>query len=137
KALGEWRNVPHDDGLSPSQMLLGRKQRGILPNVNDLEQKLPTEIKKSSEARQSVKRRKLEKANEKLKELKPLQVGQAVTIQNPTTRRWNEEGIITSVRKQGRSYIIETQNGWTTTRNRKFLKPLPTISQRSTRRTET
>ena len=31
KALYEWRNLPREHGVSPSQLLFGRRQRMLLP----------------------------------------------------------------------------------------------------------
>ncbi|CAB4046066.1 Transposon Tf2-6 poly [Paramuricea clavata] len=108
----EWRNLPAIGGRSPSELLLGRRQRGILPTITITSS--PTERKKAA----TTPGRRPER-----RELKKLKQGDTVIIQNPITKRWNDEGIVKSIRNNGRSYWIETNNGWVTLRNRRFLRP--------------
>ncbi|CAB4046208.1 Hypothetical predicted protein, partial [Paramuricea clavata] len=123
KALSEWRNVPRSDGPSPAQTLFGRRQRGILPTLND--GKNDGDLEAKIKAKNEKRREAMERGNEQRKEMPKLKAGDAVLIQNPLTKRWKEEGTILASRNRGRSYLLETKDGWTKTRNRRYLKPLP------------
>ncbi|CAB4046263.1 Hypothetical predicted protein, partial [Paramuricea clavata] len=80
------------------------------------------DAKKAIIARNKRRKAKLDKANLRLKAELPLEIGDLVLLQNPLTKKWKERGIILRQRNHGRSYQVETEDGWTTLRNRKFLK---------------
>ncbi|CAB4046315.1 Transposon Ty3-G Gag-Pol poly, partial [Paramuricea clavata] len=83
KALSEWRNVPREDGSSPAQLLLGRRQRGALPTIR----REAFDLEKAKSKRDIFDKEKLKKTNENLRPLKPLRMGCEVLIQDPKTRR--------------------------------------------------
>ncbi|CAB4046294.1 Hypothetical predicted protein, partial [Paramuricea clavata] len=106
----EWRNFPKANGISPAQLLIGRKQRGLLPTV-EVDNKKRDRV--TNDVTQNRSRSRC---------LCPLQIGDEVRIQNAITKKWDELGIITSKRNNGRSFWIKTKNGWQILRNRRFLK---------------
>ncbi|CAB4046228.1 Hypothetical predicted protein, partial [Paramuricea clavata] len=102
----EWRNIPRSNGISPAELLLGRRQRGLLPVIPPPD----TTVKENPKVK-----------GKPLRDLKP---GEIVWLQNVNTKKWDESGRVTSMRQHGRSYWIETEAGWKTLRNRRFLKPV-------------
>lgn len=124
KAILEWRNTPRDDGLSPAEWLFGRGLRTLLP-VH------PESLKRLDDFRLlKAESRRAEKAeNKKIyydsssKSLPTLKIGTHVRIQDPKFKTWGKIGIIKSIRKNKRSYVIES-NGKEYLRNRRFLKLL-------------
>ena len=92
--LLEFRNTPNLSGKSPAQMFFGRRLRGKLPHLpgaNDLD---ITNAKAGADHRKQLmeQRETLSGTN-----LKPLSVNQKVLVQNPITKSWNDQGVITSV----------------------------------------
>ena len=67
-----------------------------------------------------------------MRTLPPLAVNQKVLVQNAITKVWNETGTVSAVRPNGRSYEILMENGSTSLRNRKFLKPILNTENNST-----
>jgi hypothetical protein len=53
--------------------------------------------------------------------LPPLQVGNAVLIQNPISKCWSTPGVITEV-GPNRDYLVKTATGRVFQRNRRFLR---------------
>ncbi|CAB4045929.1 Transposon Ty3-G Gag-Pol poly, partial [Paramuricea clavata] len=120
-ALSEWRNVPREDGTSPAQLLLRKRQRGLLPAIESRaipDTNEPDNCEKIRK-RNELKQARITKRNITLTELRPLGIGEKVLVQDPTTARWNTEGVIVNIRKHGRSYNVETTGGWTMLRNRR------------------
>ncbi|CAB4046083.1 Hypothetical predicted protein [Paramuricea clavata] len=111
--LRELRNMPRSDGNYPSELLMGYKQRCLLPSLNEPEPKI--------ERREKPKERKKDAPHPRRRRLIP---GEKVICQNPITKKWDDTGLVVSERKHGGSYWIETRNGWQLIRNRRFLKPL-------------
>ena len=56
--------------------------------------------------------------------LKPLSINQKVLVQNPITKSWDDQGIITKVRPLGRSYEVLMDSGKMFLRNRTLLHPI-------------
>ena len=56
--------------------------------------------------------------------LPPLEIGQGVIVQDPSSGLWADEAVISSVRPDGLSYELSS-NGRTLLRSRKMLRPLP------------
>ena len=56
------------------------------------------------------------------RELRPLNINSPVWIQDPTTRRWDTKATMVGISESKRSYTLETADGSTLTRNRRFLK---------------
>ena len=61
--------------------------------------------------------------------LQPLSINQKVLVQNPITKSWDDQGLITKVRPLGRSYEILMDSGKTILRNRTLLRPIKNIPE--------
>ena len=120
-ALLDLRTTPIcDDTGSPTQRLMGRRTKTLLPTTQQL--LIPKQIKP-----QAVKRKIQDQKNKQkfyydrqTKELPPLKVGDKIRTQKKT--HW-EPAIVTGVSMKPRSYIITTPQGNVFRRNRKHLSP--------------
>jgi hypothetical protein len=100
-ALLTWRNVPRQDSeFSPAQLFFGLPQRCGLPQIPRM-------------AYADVKDK---------RGLPVLEAGTRVRLQEPLTKKWKQMGTVRSVRAAGRSYYVQTDDGQTYMRNRRFLK---------------
>ena len=116
QGLLEFRNTPRECGRSPAQMAMGRELRTLVPSVT-----LPSLPVQNTRVDQS--RSKAETCyNKSARDLKPLNPGTAVFIQDPKTKLWDMEGRIINAGNH-RQYTVEYCNGKRVTRNRKFLRP--------------
>ncbi|CAB4046036.1 Hypothetical predicted protein, partial [Paramuricea clavata] len=118
--LLEWRNVPRSDGFSPSQMLFGRRQRSQLPAIPACH--APIDLLEGAAAKRNAAEKGKTNADKTTRKLKQLHVNDEVWIQDHKTGKWRERGTITSIRKDGHSYVIVLPNGWRSIRNRRFLR---------------
>jgi hypothetical protein len=117
KAIILFRNTPRSpSGFSPNELLFGRQLRDILPA--DRGHYLP-QHRQAIEARFDELRRRQPQPGTPLSVLKP---GQEIYLQDPETKRWTKQGVVQR-RLSERSYLVETGNGRTYRRNRRFLKP--------------
>ena len=66
----------------------------------------------------------IEKAeNQENQDLKPIEVGAEVVLQNPVSKNWREFGqVIDFLPDRRRSYIIKTRDGIVRKRNRRFIR---------------
>ena len=53
----------------------------------------------------------------------PVRVGEKVHIQNPQTKTWDSEGILSEARGDGKSFTVKLPHGKELLRNKRFLKP--------------
>ena len=119
--LLDFRNTPNVSGKSPAQMFFGRRLRDRLPHLpgaNDLE---------VANAKVGAENRKLLMEQQKNKQgtsLRSLSINQRVLVQNPISKSWDDQGIITKVRPLGRSFEIFMDSGKTILRNRTLLRPI-------------
>ena len=120
--LLEWRNVPRPSGLSPAQLMFGRTQKTCLPRLEaahkvvDVNKATIDRVKRDHDMKQAFDKHAL---------LQPaLAVGENVLTQDVVSRKWDRQGLITECLPNGRSYIIEFQDGSTLRRNRRFLRKL-------------
>ncbi|QQP39773.1 Uncharacterized protein FKW44_013591 [Caligus rogercresseyi] len=122
ESLLEWRNIPRDNGLSPTKWLFGRRLRTSIPATSSAYERI-TE-KTFSEARYKKERIKDLSTlhyNKKCKKLSRLNVGDDVVLQDPRSQRWESRGRISGVRGSGRSFVIRTDRG-DLVRNRRFIR---------------
>ena len=120
-SLLEFRNTPNLSGKSPAQMFFGRRLRGKLPHLPGSNNLDIANAKAGADHRKELmEQRELLPGTT----LPPLAVNQKVLVQNAITKVWNETGTVSAVRPNGRSYEILMENGSTSLRNRKFLKPI-------------
>lgn len=117
-AIAEWRNSPRADGISPAQMFLGRRMRGQLPSL----QQPQVDATVAQEARRRG-RAKTKAFNDRHSRILPALVeGQAVYLQNPTTKRWDQHATVVAARKNGRSYVVRKENGTEVIRNGRYVR---------------
>ncbi|CAB0011535.1 unnamed protein product [Nesidiocoris tenuis] len=91
--LLEFRNTPTSTGYSPSQLLMGRPLRSLVPahrrsfsrNWLDAANQIDRDHQRNLVA---------EQFNKNAKNLNPLDVGTNVRVQNPSTKKWDMTGII-------------------------------------------
>ena len=120
QALFEFRNLPREDGYSPAQMMLGRRQRGRLPTLAAALQQV--DQKDASSTRRQLAKRGAENHNDHARRLQKLEAGQQVYLQNPTSKLWDVTGEVTHIREDGRSYEVRTAEGTNMLRNRRYLR---------------
>ena len=120
KALHEFRNTPRVDGISPSQMVFGRRQKGVLPCLPSAYETI--DQNSALEGRRHMKQIQKLNYDKHAKELPKLEIGQSVYLQNPFNRTWDSHGIIKNIRSNGRSYEVENSDGKIYLRNRRFLR---------------
>ena len=126
-AVLQYHNTPLQDcPMSPSQLLFGRLLADFLP-VNPKAYRLhpywDQQIKDTQSKRISRLRKTASRYNVGTRQLKPLEVGQTVVIQNPTTKRWDRFGVILKVLPHRKYQLRLDGSGNTTFRNRRVLKP--------------
>ena len=121
-----YRTTPLECGLSPAQMLMGRRLRNNLPAAAHLLQ-VP-ESKKVMKWRQE--QRKVQKFyhDTGVKDLKPLVPGEQVRVWNKN--KWSTQGFVQD-QVAPRSYTVQTREGVEMRRNRRDIKPDRTEVQRS------
>ena len=123
EALAEWRNTPRADGLSASQLFMGRRQRTALPI-------LPTALRETVTREEAVKTRtktwesRESDRSQGTHELKPFKVGDKVRAWNKKSGKFDIKAKVTGIRNAGRSYTIEDGDGYISTRNRRLLNAL-------------
>ena len=107
-------------------MFFGRRLRDRLPHLpgaNDLQ---------VSDAKDGADNRKMlmeQRETQRGISLQPLSINQKVLVQNPITKSWDDQGLITKVRPLGRSYEILMDSGKTILRNRTLLRPIKHIPE--------
>lgn len=117
-AFLEYRTTPLDVGISPSQLLICRRRRSILPSAStSLKAEVPNLLIVHSEMELSHKRQK-KYYNSEVKTLPPLEVNNLVRIQQPN-KLW-KPAMVTQ-KHNDRSYTIQTQDGTIYRRNSRHL----------------
>ena len=142
-ALLQYRNTPDRDCLlSPAKILFGRPLRDSVPQLSSSSIFENTLFHShwhqawavKEEAMRSRLVRTCEKLNAHTKDLKKLEVGDEVFIQNqntssPACRKWDRQGTIIDVRDFNQHLVRVTGSGRVTLRNRKFLRKIKERSQ--------
>jgi transposase InsO family protein len=118
KGLLEFRNTPRNDGSSPAETLYGKPMRSCLPAYAKL---FKRKWKKLSKQQEEIDATKMPSRPEKGKELRPLEVGQEVWIQDHRSHRWTMMGTVTE--RQGRNYTVKLPSGRVYWRNRRHIRP--------------
>ena len=119
QAIAAWRNMARADGLSPSQLFYGRRQKQLLPLSSTHKQVAATDIGKRDKAY----RKQIEGRNAHTGELRQLDIGEVVRVQDNSTKKWTQLAVITEVRRSGASYTIQGGSNRTYIRSRRHLKP--------------
>ena len=110
------RATPVDGRIgSPGEILYGRTLRS----------NLPMKIRGSEQVSEELEQRQIRQQhyyNKGAKDLAELQIGQTVGLQDTKTLRWKKACVID--KQDPRSYVVQTEDGTTLRRNRRFLKDL-------------
>ncbi|XP_069105167.1 uncharacterized protein [Argopecten irradians] len=118
EALMELRNVPRQDtGLSPNEMVFGRRTRTLLPDLNPGREENDVVKRKRESRKKSVKRY----YDKTARDLPYVKEGQNVYFQYKEHERW----ILGRVLEQcsDSTYMIQAQNGAVYRRNRMHIRP--------------
>ena len=107
--------------LQPAQMFFGRRQRTRLPTLPV--HHAPIDNKLAEAARRKTAEENTAVFNQHTREQERLEQGQQVWLQDPKTGRWTVAGEVVNERPHGGSYVVETEAGRTTTRNRSHIRP--------------
>ena len=140
KALLQHRNTPDRDlGMSPAELLFGRKLKDFLPSrpnepPNSMWPNFRQEWKDTAHWRELALQRRSSKINEKLlehtKNLKPLQLNDTVLVQNQLgnhPKRWNKRGTVIEVLPHRQYRIRMDGSRRISLRNRQFLRKFTPI----------
>ena len=104
--LAELNRQPRADGTVPADRFNGRAVRG--KHVRALPPVKPKTADKKKTGR----------------DLKMFDVGDRVRVQNQKTKVWDKQAHVVSIHEEGRSYVLQLDDGRIFRRNRRFLRPL-------------
>ena len=149
RALLQYRNTPDRDiGLSPSELLYGRKLRDFLPHVPDKYRWPKTQLMRKewdeiADWREKALAKRCSKIHEKLsehtKELPQLSRGDLVLVQNQlgnSPRRWEKRGTVTEVLPNRQYRVMMDGSRRISLRNRKFLRKFIPLNTADVARTQ-
>ena len=131
RAVMSYRNTPdRDTERSPAQIIFGRNLRDFLPAPMSRYKAQPGWLLLKDDRERALRKRALLNSARLAvgtRELKPLQVGDTVQVQNQVGNhpsRWDITGLIVETRPFDQ-YIVKVHgSGRLTTRNRKFLRDI-------------
>ena len=121
--LLEFRNTPHECGLSPAQIVFGHQLRSVVPAHRS------SFAPKWKDAITARERQAAAAADTKLRydtqtrPLAPISIGTSVRIQDPISKLWSHVGVIVAVGRY-RSYRVKFSSGSVLWRNRRFIRPM-------------
>lgn len=127
-ALMVYRSSPHSStGVSPSELLMGRKIRTTLPTLEkNLRPKWPNrEHVRARDAVEKSKQALYFNRRHGVKQLTPLQQGDHVLTRLDNQKTWTTPAVVAGESTTQRSYIIETEQGALYRRNRRHLQAVP------------
>ena len=137
KAIMLHRNTPtQDTGIAPSVMLFGRPLRDHLPQMK---RELRPEWKAINDAREMALAKRVFKpipSTDDRKELRPLEIGDSVQIQNQAgshPNKWSNTGVVSEVLPYRQYNVVVDGSRRVTLRNRKFLKKIDPIARKDIR----
>ena len=120
-SLLEWRNTPNESGKSPAQIMIGRPLRGLIP-THPAKYKEKIDIEEHREKKFELSQKAKHYHDKKAKPLKPLKNGTRVLIRDRTEKKWAQPAVVVDYKIKDHSYMLETETGRRTSRNRSFLK---------------
>ena len=131
RALLSYRNTPgKETGLSPAQMLFGRRLRDHLPTMREELQQRREWLctKEQREKALSEKYGKIEHDRKQhTKELGAIEIGSSVQVQNQRGNeplRWEKSGVVVESMGNNQYAVKMDGSGRVTLRNRRFLRPI-------------
>ena len=127
QGLLELRNSPRADGLSPAQVLYGRPLRSAVPAHHRAFADVWQRAAEECDEKAAVKSQTAEYYDRSARSLRSLRVSQQVLLQDPKTGLWDRTGTIAGLGNR-RDYLIRLPSGRTYWRNRRYLRPLVTVS---------
>jgi len=136
RALLMYRNTPMQGvKLSPSQVIFGRELRDTMPfkpGKGAMHKEWLITAKDREKALAKRHHTNMEKLNEHVKELRKLQVGQSVLVQNQSGnygKRWARTGMVVETGPGPRQYAVRMDGSRNVSiRNRKFLRPFTGVA---------
>jgi hypothetical protein len=119
--LLEFRNTPHETGLSPAQIVFGHQLRSIVPAHRSSYASQWKEVMAARERQAEANAAKKIHFDSRTRPLCPLPVGAPVRVQDNKTKLWSHIGVIVAVGRY-RSYRVKFASGSVLWRNRRFLR---------------
>jgi hypothetical protein len=123
EALMEFRLTPRTDSYSPSQVFYGRRIKTDAP-ITAASLRARTDLSAAESARQRVSDSKHNSANSQSTTRPDMIAGQTVSVQNPTTKRWDKQGIILEAHDPRNITFQVKVDGTIWTRSEIFLRPV-------------
>ena len=112
----EWKLAPRSDGPSPAQLFFRRQVRsGNLAEISR-----PLDIKEAIRQKEES-QRKCRVRGTVRHTRQPMSLHQNVLLQDRESKQWLIKGRVVAIRQNGRSYVIQTENG-TYLRGMRFVK---------------
>ena len=122
-ALAAWRNTAREDKPSPNELMFFRKIRDGKPIMSSqLEVRVPEQPDPIHEGQQESKPTVQFRKSQRQQIPEQFHRGDRVRVQDPHTKRWDIEAVITSSSRSNRSLHLETDDGFSMWRNRRFVR---------------
>jgi hypothetical protein len=119
----EFRSTPRTDSYSQSQVFYGRRMKTDAP-ITAAALRMRTDLSAAESARQRVSDTKRNSANLQSTSRPDMIAVQRVSVQNPTTKRWDKRGIIVEARDpRNRTFKVKV-DGTIWTSSDIFLRPV-------------
>jgi hypothetical protein len=117
----EFRSTPRTYSYSPSQVFYGRRMKTDAP-ITAAALRMRTDLSAAESAQQRVSDTKRNSANLQSTSRPDMIAGQTVSVQNPTTKRWDKRGIIVEARDpKNRTFQVKV-DGTIWTRSKTILR---------------
>ena len=130
ESLASWRNTAREDKPSPNELMFHRKIRDGKPilsshlkvDVSNLKD-LHSQQNRGSQIHEDIQHSPAQSGNTESKQVPDQFVrGDRVRVQDPHTKRWDIEAVITSSSRSNRSLHLLTDKGFSMWRNRRFVR---------------
>ena len=119
-ALVAFRNTPRADGVSPAQLMMGRRLNIGLPVLE--ESLLPSPYQLAAhEQKKAVTLKGRKNYDARAKSMPAFKPGDRVYVQHPQTKRWSMKAEVIALRGE-HTYELACPEGQRLTRNRRFLR---------------
>ena len=105
-AIAAWRNMARTDGVSPSQLFFGRRQRQLLPLTGEqARSQASSTAGKDKRAGDSERFR-----NKHTKSYTELHSGDSVWMQHHISGKWDTQVQVIRKRRDGNSYVVSASS---------------------------